>query len=511
MLKQCYYILSSDELIQYTKESQEQSAILRVLEGIERFEVLQSGLYHSVTFINDAERNFRIRTLTFPRDTTVERPVTSVTITNSAHASSTGPFQNVEPPLTNRMTDEGFNYQLSAGLVSGMAERGRSARSFNINTEGEAPVSAGKKSSFIRLSPLWAKYNKLTAFTKTVKEIYEKKGFQKTVLEDIIGVEFENELPSGVEAPWHEHFSCQSDNSLRNNGVEWVLKRPDSIKVVQSHCIELLKKLKKANVNNTERASTHVHFDVTLMNYQQLIIFSCCYFFVEELLSKFAGESRQNNLFCLRLVDSKRIVFDLLSELQEGTPFHSSLFSDSFRYSALNFSAVSKFGSLEFRLFPAVSEPDLLNIWINTLNNIRLFSLKFATLEELDAFFVKESASKVILDMLGKEETKGILKQLKKDTFDKEVLMWSRNSYCTIAPILSSNVVIPAAEEILAAKIAAEKDEERLQKEHAEKMKTKNKEKPPFIYPYISQPDPDQTRQFAERSINLVSDSFNDE
>ena len=236
-----------------------------------------------------------------------------------------------------------------------------------------------KKEVASKYSKIWVKVTDLLKFENPIFSVFNKKGFQETPEEDVIGIEFENELENFPrEHAGHKSFTISSDNSLRNIGVEYVLRVPSSIDIVKNASKELLSEFIKLKPNNSTRASTHIHFDVTKMNYVQVMLFSVSYFFIEEILSMYAGDSRQNNLFCQRLVDSRQIGNCLQQELLNRKPYSTMLFNDSFRYAALNLSSINKFGSLEFRMFPSVSDTEKLNVWIDALNNIRLASLRFS-------------------------------------------------------------------------------------------------------------------------------------
>ena len=145
--------------------------------------------------------------------------------------------------------------------------------------------------------------------------------------------------------------------------------------------------------------------------------------------------------------------------MQNEHPYRSKIFHDNLRYSALNLSAVKKFGSMEFRLFPAVSVPDNLDVWIDSLNNIRLYSLKFNTLSALKKELVDVPVEKVIQDMLGDDCLQYILKKIRRKLSDNELLGWSRGAFCNICTILDTEIKIPSEKELKKLFDAAEADD----------------------------------------------------
>lgn len=216
----------------------------------------------------------------------------------------------------------------------------------------------------------------LRQFDKTTSERFNRrKGFQRTPEEAYVGVEFENEYRAEPKFPIFKEFTFHSEGSLRNSGFELVLRSPCKLEQLEGVCKPVFSFFKKNPPLNPPRASTHVHFDVSQMSYRQLITWASVYFLFESIFSEIAGPSRQQNMYCLRAQDSKAIVTGLSKEILENRPYTSALFTDNMRYASVNFAAVSKFNSLEFRMLPAVSSYPILDLWTSLLNKTREYAL----------------------------------------------------------------------------------------------------------------------------------------
>lgn len=253
-------------------------------------------------------------------------------------------------------------------------------------------------------------------FTKTLGTLFKKEGFSKGTDKVAVSAEFENEFKSGIVLPPVEGFAFHPDSSLRLFGFEYVSSppSPDVPSLIKS-CTHLFKALNAAKGNrkftNSIRTSTHVHFDVTQYTYPQLYNFLCVYWTLEELLSFFCGQQRQGNLFTLRLKDSSFMKLELAKSIEKREPSSASLLTGQYRYASANLNAIPKFGSLEFRLMRGVDNVDDAATWINALESIRTFALKFEHPGSMyDYFLNKDSACEFPVSVLGAKQAKEFLR-----------------------------------------------------------------------------------------------------
>jgi hypothetical protein len=223
--------------------------------------------------------------------------------------------------------------------------------------------------------------------------------------ECILGIEVENEFKEEIDYPRVDHFKREHDNSLRYYGFEYVskpLKYADYRKRIENLCGRLFDK--KVKPTNSIRTSIHVHFDVGRMNFIELLTFTCIYWTMEGWLSHFAGDHRKGNLFCLRLKDAFATSQYLESILRYYNITDSLLLSNDLRYASVNFAALRKFGTIEFRLMRGTLNADEIVQWVETLEAIRQFSLKFTSPRDFRNYFLDRiDARELPREILGQE------------------------------------------------------------------------------------------------------------
>lgn len=235
-----------------------------------------------------------------------------------------------------------------------------------------------------------AKRTRVLDYVEPIGKVLQlKKGADE---KDTYGVEIENEFKyasfSDFRAP--KHWKLVEDHSLRYCGVEFVSIPQEKRALYQS--LDNLEKYigsKNDTPLNSIRTSVHVHTNVAWMNFQQIVTFACTYWLLEDFLSEFTGKTRKGNLFCLRLKDAD-VVSDLIEDALKRKSFlvGSPIFSDQYRYASVNFAAIKKFGTLEFRLLRGTFDCDAIKSWTNAIAAIKEFSLRFSNLGELRDYFL---------------------------------------------------------------------------------------------------------------------------
>lgn len=190
----------------------------------------------------------------------------------------------------------------------------------------------------------------------------------------LFGIEIElegSDFAGGVPG-WTGH----AEGSLRGEAIEYVTTGPVALDDVLPRMETLNKALKESGtrVDKTYRASTHIHYNVqhkTLDHILKSIIVFMCY---EPLICELCGPERNGNLFCLPTYDCGDMVLwlgDLLKKLsgpaRQSVPFERL---QRGKYSALNTDPLTRFGTLECRVFPStVSKEDIFR-WCGWLNEI---------------------------------------------------------------------------------------------------------------------------------------------
>lgn len=285
-------------------------------------------------------------------------------------------------------------------------------------------------------------------FEQLLGNIHGRTGFQEDKYQTFIGLELENEALKEVDWPRVSGWNFHLEGSLRGHGFEYVQHSPAQIPVTFTLLDNLIKVIntKIGKVTNSIRTSTHVHFDCTKYNFLDIINFSCLYWMLESFLSHYCGESRKGNLFCLRLKDASAGQILLQQAIKNGSPHSVPLIRNDYRYSSLNFSSIAKFGSLEFRMLRGTNDFDTIVNWVNALEAIKQYALKFKTPLELRDHFIKDiEARDLPRAVLGKELSSVYEKCLPKGlSINGEV----REGFLAVSGILNAHKTWDFTEEI---------------------------------------------------------------
>lgn len=184
-----------------------------------------------------------------------------------------------------------------------------------------------------------------------------------------IGIEIEVE---GKRLPHTEkYWKMEDDGSLRGESMEYVLRTPSSLKqaAIALKYLDVMYKKFDSVVDDSVRAGVHVHINVQHLNIIQLYNFMTVYIILEDLLTKFCGQYREGNLFCLRSGDAEYLLL-CLQEAARSRRFRS-LVTDDLRYASMNVKALGTYGSLEFRAMRGTRDLDLIHKWAEILLSLR--------------------------------------------------------------------------------------------------------------------------------------------
>jgi hypothetical protein len=176
------------------------------------------------------------------------------------------------------------------------------------------------------------------------------------------------------------------DNSLRNFGVEFVLKAPLEFDGVVDALEDFKKIFDGVNfIQNSPSTSVHVHMNIQDLPLKKIANIACTWLLFENLLIEFSGESRRTNLFCLPMrcaehnLKAWMTLFDYFSNRKTGWYFDE----DNYKYSAINLCTLTVLGSLEFRSFRGETNTDKILEWVTILNSIFEFSMSIDTPKDL--------------------------------------------------------------------------------------------------------------------------------
>lgn len=192
------------------------------------------------------------------------------------------------------------------------------------------------------------------------------------------GIEIETETLKEYDYPEFYFWTTHGDNSLRNYGVEYVLKQPLKFSMVPDALDEFHKKTEKLNFIK-DSFSTSVHVHVNMLNETALTMgnFITLYMLFENLLIRYSGPNRRSNLFCLPTVDAEetfQYARGFFECIQQKDYRRLVLSENAVKYAALNLSALGKYGSLEIRSFRGETDVKEIYRWVEILNSLLTYS-----------------------------------------------------------------------------------------------------------------------------------------
>jgi hypothetical protein len=221
------------------------------------------------------------------------------------------------------------------------------------------------------------------------------------------GIEIETEAKVAYHKPNMAFWTVHNDDSLRGPApYEYVLKVPLMFeKEVPEALIEFKSKIDGIEFNQSSfTTSVHVHINFLNEKFLTLGNFLTVYCIVENLLKKFAGPSRESNLFCLPLSDAEEnfgFILHVLDCIQKRRFNHLEIEPNSSKYAALNMSALWKYGSLEIRLLRGTTDIKIIEDWVGILNSLLVYSRQDITPKDIILAW-KKRGNELLTDIFGK-------------------------------------------------------------------------------------------------------------
>lgn len=226
---------------------------------------------------------------------------------------------------------------------------------------------------------------------------------------DSFGVEVEVEgknlvnIPMSVANYWNVH----DDNSLRklkpnDHAVEYVCRRPFEMSEVREAVVNLFEYLNKPGVTvyNSYRTSVHVHLNFALESFRTIYNFMTLALILDELFVSQCGDHRVGNNFCLRAKDALGQVMMLRDSIQGGNNFFQ-LGGQTERYSSINFTSLTKFGSIEFRSLECTTHEGRLMHWIGALDYLKHHAKTYTNPIEIIQQFSQRGPKEFLKQALG--------------------------------------------------------------------------------------------------------------
>lgn len=178
---------------------------------------------------------------------------------------------------------------------------------------------------------------------------------------------------------WGRH----KEPSLRGDSIEYTFTNPKGLDESKKAVNELFKKFTDSGVklNDSIRTSTHVHLNFSDKKVKAALNFFAAFTVVEELLGYYSGEDRSGNLFCISSRDADGIIRVLHRDLSSGGL--RSFIGDKYKYAACNLCTLYKFNTVEVRTMRGAESAEMVNEWLDILNELYEYSLKMVSPAEL--------------------------------------------------------------------------------------------------------------------------------
>lgn len=193
------------------------------------------------------------------------------------------------------------------------------------------------------------------------------------------GIEIETETKSAYEYPKFTYWECHQDGSLRDYGVEYVLKQPvkyyQEVNLALEEFKDKTKNLKF--IKDSPSTSVHVHINFLQEEARTLGNFFTLYSMFENILIRYSGPDRLSNLFCLPICDAEetyRNMVSMIHNIQNRKYIGISLSEQAVKYAACNLSSLYKYGSIEIRSFRGETDIEKIRNWISILYQLLDYS-----------------------------------------------------------------------------------------------------------------------------------------
>jgi hypothetical protein len=236
-----------------------------------------------------------------------------------------------------------------------------------------------------------------------------------------IGLEIEVE-GNALSVP-KSHWRVEHDGSLQGESCEYVLDVPSTLDEAIK-ALTVLDDCWKRNgtvIHDAVRAGVHVHINCQNLTIKELYNFIVLFLVLENVLTKFCGNTREGNLFCLRSKDAD-FLLHILTGAIKNRKLQKYFQSNDIRYSALNVKALADYGSLEFRAMRSNRDLTRIAYWAELLLRLREKAKTFKDPTDIIQTFSIDGAEKFLKDNIYLPEK--ILELypnvnvLKKDLFD---------------------------------------------------------------------------------------------
>lgn len=238
---------------------------------------------------------------------------------------------------------------------------------------------------------------------KTVHDCFYPNLFLPTPAKGEIGIEIETEVlkeddyPEGKivkqfddedgetwwSIPESQYWKGVYDGSLRNYGVEYVLKEPQDF-IDSMVALDEFGSIFKDVPFLKDQPGTSVHVHLNFLNRPLVAVanFITVFTLYENLLTEYAGATRRSNLFARphRVADSQQgNVLSLFKQVVDGKKTALTWNEHHVKYANLNIATLGRLGSLEVRCFRGTTDVLEIQRWVSILYDLYVFACKLSS------------------------------------------------------------------------------------------------------------------------------------
>lgn len=178
--------------------------------------------------------------------------------------------------------------------------------------------------------------------------------------------------------PKSHFWTPKHDNSLRNFGIEYVLKKPHDLEGIVLALDEFETLFKNVQfIKNAPATSIHVHVNMQNFSARQLGNFIILWTLFENILVEYSGEPRRSNLFTLPMRCAEgnvRRVVQLFRDIANKNKQALHVEEQYSKYAAMNLASLRRFCTIEIRCFRGETDKTEILKWMKILDKLYEFA-----------------------------------------------------------------------------------------------------------------------------------------
>lgn len=175
-------------------------------------------------------------------------------------------------------------------------------------------------------------------------------------------------------------WTAVRDGSLRNNGVEYV-SDPLSYRDVGPSLTSIMRSAAGVGARVTPRCGLHVHLNMRPYTVGQVLSLAVVYGLAEPSIFKHFAEGRDLSPFCVPQYANTLLLNHLEEDTQQARRGRGRLAlrgtTGTSKYSALNYSSLRRFGTVEARHLPCTLDPREAREWVEFLKRMVDYAVEF--------------------------------------------------------------------------------------------------------------------------------------